>query len=88
MLNPSSEAPIILPCFGIVGALTLLRLAFSTVALRRERSAAVAKPSRSNINVFARDKFSYVAPIEILRNLLSKIGTGIEIRSLALLPGN
>jgi hypothetical protein len=29
-------------------SLTLLRLAFSTVALRPKRSAAVAKPSRSN----------------------------------------
>jgi hypothetical protein len=37
--------------------LTLLRLTFSTVALPPERSAAVAKPSRSNINGFERGKF-------------------------------
>jgi len=36
----------------IVGVITLLRLAFSTVAPRRKRSAAVSKTSRSKINAF------------------------------------
>jgi hypothetical protein len=37
--------------------LILLRLAFSTVAPRHKRSAAVAKPSRSNVKVTCDSRF-------------------------------
>src|SRR5436190_3382783 len=42
-----------------------LRLAFSTVALRRKRSAAVSKTSRSNVNAFERGNFPQALPSKL-----------------------
>ena len=42
-----------------------LRLAFSTVALRRKRSAAVSKTSRSNFNAFERGNFPQALPSKL-----------------------